>query len=75
MTKHIYAYDSGNGQIEVVDRGSGDLATVSATKVQPGPWIGNNRRTDYWFTWRGVRYHGHCGEDRTGFKPRALKSL
>lgn len=74
MTKYIYAHDVGNGMISAADRGNGDKATVPATRVQKGPWKGNERRTDYWFTFMGIRYHGHCGESRTGFKARALKA-
>ena len=47
--------------------------TVPFSKVKTGKWIGNNRRTDYWFKKDGAFYHGWCGENTTAFLAKKIK--
>jgi hypothetical protein len=70
--KTLSMNDNGNGTVTVLGPDGRDLVTLKCVS-RKGPWRGNNRRTDLWFTYEGAKYWGWCDESRTVFTAHQIK--
>ncbi len=73
MVRTLEVNDLGNSMVTVFDPVANIWREPIKARCKVGPWRDNNRRTDLWFTYEGVKFWGWCDESRTIFRARQIK--